>query len=205
MGKGDIARYEQFLIFPQCFQKACIPGVSKGVIVWEWVKGKGENKPAFSTFCTSLYPSRKFNLYLICQIWALPIQQQLKIRHGDTIIWFVMSNFSFSHNDFKNCLTLMHQNKYLWSKGLTFSKTTDSSLIQTERAWDDNFESDENGVKGPWEGRKHCLLEAIIPFPTEFSNYILQTHLTHSHTMTPFDAPGKLAFWKHCGNRRNCL
>ena len=29
--------------------------------------------------------------------------------------------------------------------------------------------------------------------------------LTHSQTMTPFDAPGKQAFWKHCGKRRNCL
>ena len=28
--------------------------------------------------------------------------------------------------------------------------------------------------------------------------------LTHSHTMTPFDAPGKQAFWKHSGKRRNC-
>ena len=37
-GKGEIARYEQFLLFPQCFQKACFPGASKGVIVWEWVK-----------------------------------------------------------------------------------------------------------------------------------------------------------------------
>ena len=39
MGTGEIARYEQFLLFPQCFQKACFPGASKGVIVWEWVKG----------------------------------------------------------------------------------------------------------------------------------------------------------------------
>ena len=38
MGKGEIARYEQFLLFPQCFQKARFPGASKGVIVWEWVK-----------------------------------------------------------------------------------------------------------------------------------------------------------------------
>ena len=28
---------EQFLLFPHCFQKACFPGASKGVIVWEWV------------------------------------------------------------------------------------------------------------------------------------------------------------------------
>ena len=38
VGKGEIAHYEQFLLFPQCFQKACLPGASKGVIVWEWVK-----------------------------------------------------------------------------------------------------------------------------------------------------------------------
>ena len=38
VGKGEIARYEQFLLFPQCFQKACFPGASKGVFVWEWVK-----------------------------------------------------------------------------------------------------------------------------------------------------------------------
>ena len=38
VGKGDIACYEQFLLFPQCFHKACFPVVSKGVIVWEWVK-----------------------------------------------------------------------------------------------------------------------------------------------------------------------
>ena len=31
MGKGEIARYEQFLLFPQCFQKACFPGASKSV------------------------------------------------------------------------------------------------------------------------------------------------------------------------------
>ena len=35
VGKGEIARYEQFLLFPQCFQKACFPGASKGVVVWE--------------------------------------------------------------------------------------------------------------------------------------------------------------------------
>ena len=37
VGKGEIPCYEQFLLFPQCFQKACFPGVSKGVIVREWV------------------------------------------------------------------------------------------------------------------------------------------------------------------------
>ena len=38
VGKGEIVRYEQFLLFQQCFQKAYFPRASKGVIVWEWVK-----------------------------------------------------------------------------------------------------------------------------------------------------------------------
>ena len=38
VGKGEIAHYVQFLLFPQCFQKVCFPEASKGVIVWEWVK-----------------------------------------------------------------------------------------------------------------------------------------------------------------------
>ena len=38
LGKGEIACYKQFLLFPQCFQKACYPGASKGVTVCEWVK-----------------------------------------------------------------------------------------------------------------------------------------------------------------------
>ena len=37
VGKGEIVRYKQFLLFPQCFQKACYPEASKGVIVWKWV------------------------------------------------------------------------------------------------------------------------------------------------------------------------
>ena len=44
MGKGEIARHEQFLLLPQCFQKACFPGTSKGVNEWEWVKPR---RPCF--------------------------------------------------------------------------------------------------------------------------------------------------------------
>ena len=29
VGKGEITRYEQFLLFPQCFKKACFPGRQK--------------------------------------------------------------------------------------------------------------------------------------------------------------------------------
>ena len=30
VGKGELARYEQVLLFPQCFQKACFPGGGGG-------------------------------------------------------------------------------------------------------------------------------------------------------------------------------
>ena len=47
--KGEIAHYEQFLLFPQCFQKACASLGCQKVSLLEWVK------------CT-LTP------YLICQV-----------------------------------------------------------------------------------------------------------------------------------------
>ena len=44
VGKGEIARNEQFLLFPQCFQMACFPEASKGVIVREWVNAFPDDK-----------------------------------------------------------------------------------------------------------------------------------------------------------------
>ena len=38
MGQGEIARYEQFLLFPQCFQKTCMADTLKPGLVWERVK-----------------------------------------------------------------------------------------------------------------------------------------------------------------------
>ena len=37
MGKGEIARYEQFLLFPPCFQKTCTADKQKPGLVWERV------------------------------------------------------------------------------------------------------------------------------------------------------------------------
>ena len=36
--KAEIARYEQFLLFPQCFQKTYTADMSKPVLVWERVE-----------------------------------------------------------------------------------------------------------------------------------------------------------------------
>ena len=38
VGKKENAGSQHFLLFPQCFQKASFPEVSKHVIVWEWIK-----------------------------------------------------------------------------------------------------------------------------------------------------------------------
>ena len=51
VGKGEIALYEQFLLFPQCFQKICFPGASKGVIVREWVKQSYKSYQCWDIFC----------------------------------------------------------------------------------------------------------------------------------------------------------
>ena len=45
LGKGEISRNEQFLLFPKCFQKTCTADTSKSEFVWERVKsfsGVGE-------------------------------------------------------------------------------------------------------------------------------------------------------------------
>ena len=40
VGKEEIARYEQFLLFPQCFQKLSIVDASKGVFMEGRVKSQ---------------------------------------------------------------------------------------------------------------------------------------------------------------------
>ena len=76
VGKGEIARYEQFLLFTQCFQKACFPGASKGVIVWEWVnnlsfnmnKTRGHEYKIFKKQCRTKYRFKSFS-HRIMETW----------------------------------------------------------------------------------------------------------------------------------------
>ena len=89
-GTGEIARYEQFLLFPQCFQKDCLPGVSKGVIVWDWVKQDGlENNVAssiFPLFHNVFFPfkniSHHFNniLIVVCKCFQIQLLQKFAVR-----------------------------------------------------------------------------------------------------------------------------
>ena len=75
--KGEITRYEQFLLFPQCFQKACFLEASKGVIVWEWVN-----------LLLHRYSFRSIN------------NTQLLKTFWEKEKFLVTNNFSFSHNVF---------------------------------------------------------------------------------------------------------
>ena len=52
VGKGENAGYQHFLIFPQCFEKASFPDMSKGVIVWEWLNDL--EKFVLSLICSPL-------------------------------------------------------------------------------------------------------------------------------------------------------
>ena len=120
MGKGEIARYEQFLLFPQCFQKACFPGASKGVNVWEWVKKYKkyknwtdfllanwvQNKGSLSMFCTAprgfirrnmVYVTlskneKKKNLRLV-KIESIYWQQPKCDVNDDFNLWKVLKHF----------------------------------------------------------------------------------------------------------------
>ena len=77
MEKGEIARYEQFLLFLQCFQKACFQEVSKGVIVWERIK----ELTLYLTILTSYDPEKE-------------------IHFGKLVGKGEGAGISFSHNDF---------------------------------------------------------------------------------------------------------
>ena len=114
MGKGEIARCEQFLLFPQCFQKACFPGASKGVIVWEWVipfqnnpdpekevfeniVGKGENavNQHFFLFLQCFLPIPREFLYL-SYIYYTPFQRRGRYTVLALSIVLSLSNVSSS-------------------------------------------------------------------------------------------------------------
>ena len=107
MGKGEIARYMQFLLFPQRFQKACFPGASKGVIGWEWV---------------NTLPKRPWSLHVCSTSLLKPLKEKEKL--------LLMSNFSsqclwkrrrcwllaFSHSIFKRPFLQRHLKLQLCGK-----------------------------------------------------------------------------------------
>ena len=47
VGKGEIDRYEQFLLFPQCFQKTCTADTLKPGLVWKRVRRQTSSEIGF--------------------------------------------------------------------------------------------------------------------------------------------------------------
>ena len=88
VGKGEIAPYEQFLLFPQCFQKACFPGASKGVIVWEWV----------NTFARCIDP------YTVFPLVNIPAAMQNMGREPSFTTQFAKHNVCPISLCFRDCL-----------------------------------------------------------------------------------------------------
>ena len=101
-------------------------------------------------------------------------------------------------------LNLFPDNKSLdWSRLKAFA---DNKLTVTQDIKVISHKIENIVGKEENAGYQHFLL-----FPQYFQKFfflhcVKSRHrvLTHSHTMTPFDAPEKQAFWKHCGKRRNC-
>ena len=65
VGKGEIARYEQFLLFPQCFQKTCTANTSKPGLVWERVDSRIGNKGENAGYQHFLFFQQGFLSYQI--------------------------------------------------------------------------------------------------------------------------------------------
>ena len=128
--------------------------------------------------------SGQFNPYLTLKFWALPVQQQIKI-------W---------------C------QKY-WQMGMQFSDRVENIVGKEEIACYERFLlfpqcfqklSIVDVLKWVFFEWRVNNLHVTVKWQNATSPLLWFFFLTHSHTMTYFDAPGKQAFWKHCGKRRNC-
>ena len=51
VGRGENVKYQHFLLFPECFEKASFPDTLKGVIMWEWVKVLCKTRSDFFVPC----------------------------------------------------------------------------------------------------------------------------------------------------------
>ena len=86
VGKEENCLFKQFLLFPQCFQKASFSEVSKGVIVWEWV-----NYPLCGKALTHSHTMTPFDAP-----WETSLLKTLWEKEK----LLITSNFSFFHSVF---------------------------------------------------------------------------------------------------------
>ena len=92
MGKGQIACYEQFLFFPQLFQKTCTADTEKPGLAWEMVKMGVRNRERGGFFFLNPFPNKPWFL----RVWSARL---LKTPWEKEKL-LVTSNFSFFHSVF---------------------------------------------------------------------------------------------------------
>ena len=173
MGKGEIACYEQFLLFPQCFQKACFPGASKGVIVWEWVKWKQflqTGKTRAVTECdlilteTSILYTRQTHKRTDTQAdSSIPPKTFVLQKYNNAKLYNIKDTISRTLYISIWCLQCRSMS--------TLSNKTNFRLFQNERVcrwqfqiwwkWQNILQKDRK----QYGKRRNCSLRAISPFP----------------------------------------
>ena len=62
-GKGEIAPYEQFLLFPQCFQITCTADMEKQGLVWKRVKQHVINQSTLGCLFQALSSCSRYSLW----------------------------------------------------------------------------------------------------------------------------------------------
>ena len=117
------------------------------------------------------------------------------VRKGEIACY---KQFSFFHNVFKSCLLLMHQNEYLWSKGL--SRQTNNLISRPICNFFKCFPyaSQLHRRKTEFFGMAKIKVKLLRK-----SRLIM--YLTLYHTVPLFNNPGNKAFLKHFRLREKML
>ena len=158
VGKGEIAHYKQFLLFPHSVFKRLILQTRKN----QGLFGKGLTLSQTTNF-------RLFWFERLCrqrfQIWRI---RQKVLQRGRKALWekeklLVTSNFFFSHSVFKRLILQTRKNQGLFGKEFKVSCLT---LYHTIPIFN-NLEKEAF-----WKQcgkRRKCWKPAFSPFPTMFS------------------------------------
>ena len=136
MKKGEIALFEQFHLFRQCFPKALFFNVLKWVHMEERVNLSPYcNVSALDAHFVHTYLSKYIQIMwkFVYTREAIPLQNQIETSkmkpNKDKLMVVTSISFSCPNNFFKNLLFQVYENLWLYGKGfnvilLTLSKTS---------------------------------------------------------------------------------
>ena len=165
--------------------------------------------------CSLKFHSRLYNLFMSLTIRVSPFPKRQIKFHTLLDSEFAHSNFELDENGTKfskrvdNCVEkreiACYEQFLLFPQCFLKTCTTDmycrACLGKGKCAKRHSPEKPMSGFGSKWGVQSYNAISVIL----QCSQTGCKKYLTHFHTMTPYDAPGKQAFWKHCGKRRNCL